>query len=587
MALIKQKNVDVVVVGCGVSGSILCMELAAAGLRVVNLERGRMIDGMREFSSPHAFDEFKYERHSDIFQNLSRETVTFRNSSSDAALPMREMGSFKLGEVVGGTALHWGTHSRRFLPWDFESLSKTIERYGPDALPQDCSMQDWGITYEELEPYYDQFEHLYGVGGKAGNLNGEIRPGGNPFEGARSREYPNPPAPMTYAGSIFAEATRKFGYTPHVNPVASMTESYVNPYRLMLGKCMRGGFCSSHGCANGAKANPLTAVMPVLSKHKNYELRPLCNVIRINLDSSGKCATGVNYIDARGREVEQPADLVILASYTFNNTRLLLLSGIGKPYDPIANTGVIGKNYSYQTGGKVTLFFEDKVFNPFMGGGARGVSIDDFNGDNFDHSGLGFVGGAYVAVSSSGAPPIKNTPVPPGTPGWGLEWKRAVSKYYNRNFSIRVTGGCQSHRGNYLDLDPTYKDANGLPLLRMTFDWTENERRMSSWISEKALDIAREIGASKLSASPTRGHYSIVPYQSTHNVGGVIMGADSMTSAVNKYLQSWDVSNLFVVGGSAFPQNSANPPTNTIGALACWVADAIKDQYLRRPGPLV
>src|SRR5690606_16074173 len=130
---------------------------------------------------------------------------------SETALPMREMGSFKLGEVVGGTALHWGTHSRRFLPWDFEPFSKTIERYGPRALPQDCSMQDWGITYEELEPYYDQFEHLYGVGGKAGNLNGEIQPWGNPFEGSRSREYPNPPAPMTYAGSIFAEAARKFG----------------------------------------------------------------------------------------------------------------------------------------------------------------------------------------------------------------------------------------------------------------------------------------------------------------------------------------------------------------------------------------
>jgi gluconate 2-dehydrogenase alpha chain len=579
--------VDVVVVGTGVSGSIMCKELAETGLKVVALERGRMIDPQHDFALPYVHDELKYDRHSDIFQNLSRETITFRNTMNETALPMREMGSFKPGEAVGGTALHWGTHTRRFLPWDFETRSRTIERYGPGMMPEDCTSQDWGVTYEELEPYYDQFEHLYGVGGKAGNLHGEIQPGGNPFEGPRSREYPNPPAPMTHAGIMFAKAAESLGYTPHVNPVASMTQAYMNPYKLMLGQCLRGGFCSSHGCANGAKASPLTTVIPALLKHENFELRPLCNVIKVNMDSDGKRATGVTYLDARGREVEQPADLVILASYTFNNTRLMLLSGIGKPYDPVSNTGVVGRNYSYQTGGKVSLFFEDQVFNPFMGGGARGTSIDDFNADNFDHAGLGFIGGSYVALSSSGAAPIKNTPVPPGTPHWGSGWKKAAAKYYNRALSIRVHGACQSYRTHYLDLDPTYRDANGLPLLRMTFDWAENEKKMSAWVTEKSAEIGRAIGASKVSASPTSGKYSIVPYQSTHNVGGAVMGADPATSAVNKYLQSWDVSNVFVVGGSAFPQNSACPPTGTIGTLACWAADNIKDQYLKKPGAMV
>ena len=78
-----------------------------------------------------------------------------------------------------------------------------------------------------------------------------------------------------------------------------------------------------------------------------------------------------------------------------------------------------------------------------------------------------------------------------------------------------------------------------------------------------------------------------MPYQSTHNIGGAVMGADPATSAVNKYLQSWDVTNVFVIGGSAFPQNSAYPPTATIGTLACWAADTIKDTYLKRPGPMV
>jgi gluconate 2-dehydrogenase alpha chain len=587
MTATKLRPVDVVVVGTGVVGSIMCKELADAGLKVVGLERGRMIDPQHDFAMPYAHDELKFDRHSDIFQNLSRETITFRNAMNETALPMREMGSFKPGECVGGTAAHWGTHTRRFLPWDFETRSRTIERYGKSQIPENCTSQDWGITYEELEPYYDQFEHLYGVGGKAGNLNGEIQPGGNPFEGPRSREYPNPPSSMTCVGTMFAKASESFGYKPYVNPTAAMTQAYMNPYKLTLGQCVRGGFCSSHGCAMGAKANPLTTVIPALLKHKDFELRPLSNVIKVNLDSGKKRAVSVTYLDARGRELEQPADLIIIASYTFNNTRLMLLSGIGTPYDPVANRGVVGRNYSYQSAGKVSVFFEEKAFNPFMGGGARGTSIDEFNGDNFDHSGLGFIGGAYIAVSSSGAMPIRATAVPPGTPRWGSEWKQAAAHYYQRNFTIALHGGSQSFRNHCLDLDPTYRDANGLPLLRMTFDWSENEKKMSAWITNKAAEIAKAMSPSRISVAPTAGHYSIVPYQSTHNIGGAVMGPDPATSVVNKYLQSWDVSNVFVIGGSAFPQNSGNPPTGTIGALACWAADSIKDLYLKRPGALV
>ncbi|MEK7876341.1 MAG: GMC family oxidoreductase, partial [Pseudomonadota bacterium] len=162
MAGTKRKPVDVVVAGTGVVGSIMCMELANAGLKVVGLERGRMVDPQHDFVMPYTHDELKYDRHSDIFQNLSRETITFRNTMNETALPMREFGSFKPGEIVGGAALHWGCHARRYLPWDFEVRSRTIARYGKSRIPQDCTSQDWGITFEELEPYYDQFEHLYG-----------------------------------------------------------------------------------------------------------------------------------------------------------------------------------------------------------------------------------------------------------------------------------------------------------------------------------------------------------------------------------------------------------------------------------------
>jgi gluconate 2-dehydrogenase alpha chain len=221
-----------------------------------------------------------------------------------------------------------------------------------------------------------------------------------------------------------------------------------------------------------------------------------------------------------------------------------------------------------------------------MGAGALGTMIDDWNGDNFDHAGLGFVGGGLVGAYSFGSRPIASLSVPPGTPRWGSGWKKTVARYYDRNFSISCDGACQSYRGNSLDLDPTYRDVYGDPLLRMTFDFHENEYRMSDYLTERALAIAARIPGARADVHRLTGPYEIVSYQTTHNTGGAVMGADPGTSVVNRYLQSWDVPNLFVVGASAFPQNAGYNPSGTVGALTFWCAEAIKERYLKRPGPL-
>jgi len=582
----KLKPVDVVTVGVGLTGTILAKELADTGLKVVGIERGRWRDTDPDFAMPGAHDELKYVIHKELMQDLSKETITFRNAMNETALPMRQLGSFLPGEGVGGAAVHWGGLTWRFLPWDFETKSRTLARYGAKQVAEECTLQDWGVTYDELEPHFNRFEYLYGVSGKAGNLQGKIIPGGNPFEGSRSKEYPNPPLKTAYSSTLFKQAVEKMGYKPFPVPTAANSRAYKNEYGATINACVYCGYCQFFACEMGAKASPQTAVLPVLMKNPNCELRTLCNVVKINLDSEKKRAVSVTYVDSRGREFEQPADLILLTSYVLNNTRLMLHSGIGKPYDPVANAGTVGRNYAYQTPSSVTLFFEDKNFNSFMGAGGLGVAIDEFNGDNFDHSGLGFIGGGFLQAGSNGARPIEIRPVPQGTPRWGGEWKKAVAKYFNRSFGITIQGACQSYRTNYLDLDPTYRDAYGLPLLRMTFDRHENETKMSVWLTNKAAEIAKAIGPAKMNVSPRTGKYTIVPYQSTHNTGGAVMGADPATSAVNKYLQSWDVPNVFVVGASAFPQNGGYNPTGTVGALTFQALEAIKTRYLKRPGAL-
>src|ERR1700682_1675311 len=149
----KLKPVDVVVVGMGVAGTLIAKELAQTGLHVVGLERGRIVDPRNEFAMPIVPDELKCGKNSDLVQTLARETLTFRNALDETALPMREIGSFMPGECVGGAGVRWAGVTWRFLPWDFEARSRTVDRYGSGHIPDDCTSQDWGITYEELEPY--------------------------------------------------------------------------------------------------------------------------------------------------------------------------------------------------------------------------------------------------------------------------------------------------------------------------------------------------------------------------------------------------------------------------------------------------
>ena len=254
------------------------------------------------------------------------------------------------------------------------------ERYGKNFIPADMTIQDWGITYDELEPYYDKFEYTAAVSGKAGNIKGQIQPGGNPFEAPRAREYPLPPLTPILASEMFAEAAKNNGYHPFPRPSANASRAYTNPDGSKFGACQYCGYCQRFGCEANAKGSPHITVIPIAMRNPNFELRTHSWVTKVLKDSDGKRVTGVTYTNVlNGEEFEQPAGMVLLCAYAINNVHLMLLSGIGEPYDPVAQTGVIGKNYCYQTGVGATLFFEGKHFNPFMSAGGSNATIDDFN----------------------------------------------------------------------------------------------------------------------------------------------------------------------------------------------------------------
>jgi gluconate 2-dehydrogenase alpha chain len=572
----------------GWTGAIAARELADTGLRIVGLERGRYRDTIPDFTAPQALDELRWNARGEMFQNLARETVTFRNKLDETALPMRRLGAFLPGEGLGGAGVHWNGQHWRFLPTDFEIRSHNEARYGKSFIDPELTVQDWGVTYDELEPYYDKFEYVCGTSGKAGNLKGTVQEGGNPFEGPRTREYPTPPLKQGYAPRLFAEAAKTLNYKPFPQPASNMSQdSYTNPDGVEMGQCTYCGFCERFGCYNWSKASPFNTVLPLALRNPNFELRCDSHVTRVELTPDRKAARGVTYVDVAGRETFQPADLVLLCAFQLHNVRLMLASGIGEPYDPNTGRGVVGKNFAYQTMGYVSAFVADKRINAYAGAGAMGMTLDEYNGDNFDHGPHGFIGGGYILATTTGNRPIQQTTLPDGAPTWASGWKRALHDWYDRYVPIQAHGSGMARRTNYIDLDPTYHDAYGVPLARITFDFPQNDLKMRSFLTDKVVEIANAMNPTHVKVSLPPVPFSIVPYQTSHITGGAITGADQATSAVNTHLQSWDVPNVFVHGACSFPQNAGYNPTNTIAALTYRSLDALKSKYLGNPGRLL
>lgn len=585
----NNKPVDVVIVGSGWGGMIMAKEIASrTSLSVLVLEKGGPFRGPAAYAEEmDEVDTFIRMRRAD---NVGNGVFTTRASLKDRAAPIRQWKDFPpTGTGMGGASDHWGATSPRLLPESFQIATHLKELHGAAKLPPNLSIQDFGITWKDIEPYYVRAEEMMGTSGKAGNLDGKKIEGGNIFEGPRSKEFPNPPHPMPYAPMLFAKAAKELGYHPFPMPSSTLSQTYTSPDGVSRPGCMYCGHCSLFGCMVGAKASPNFTLLPILEKKKNFEVRTYCQVRRV-VHKGGK-AVGVTYVDASGKEFMQPAGSVVLAAWVFNNARLLMMSGIGEQYDPMSGKGTLGKNPTYAV--NVGLdFFLDKPQNNFMGSGGLAMGIGNYSGDLGDEGAAqGAFRGGLIFAYQQGSPPVISgfgkMPDGEAPQNWGSQWKKAALKWNDRYGTFLSTENHFAYRQNYLDLDPTYRDKWGDPLLRVTMDWTDAERKQAAFISKKEVEIAKAMGAIAINARPTPSARSGPPLMvHNHSHGGAIMGASPDTSVVNPYLQHWNMPNLWVVGGSALPQGDEHS-TLTIAALAYRAADAFVTRYVKRPGALL
>jgi gluconate 2-dehydrogenase alpha chain len=570
------EKTDVVIVGVGAAGGILAAELSKAGMKVIGLERGPRLK-----TADFRLDELRYFQRQDLRPDPKRQPVTWRPNEKARANPIASQNN---GNQAGGGTVHYGTLSWRMHENDFRARSQTVERYGASAIPNDSSLTDWPVSYADLEPFYDKAEYELGVSGKAGNLQGKKVDGGNPFEGPRKREYPMPALDVDQAGVIFSEGAKKLGLHPFSSPRAITSQTYHG--RPACSYC---SFCQAFGCFIGAKSSILVTKLPEADQSGNFKLITGATCYRVNSDNSGR-ATGVSYYGPDRSDNTIEADIVILSPFIYDNTRLLLLSKTEKFPNGLANSsGHVGKHIMAHIGARVFAGYDDRHVNIFMGPSAQRHSLDDYNADNFDHSGLNFIRGAQISVAPAAleAGPIgtaMDLPPPPGTKRWGASYRDFLAKYYTRYAGFTAQTENLPYADQTIDLDPNVRDAWGMPAPRITYDWRRpNERARIEFLFGKLEEIARATGASKMWRSGTSPGSP-----GAHHEGGTRMGSDPATSVVNRYGQTWDVPNLFVIGSSTFPTMGAGfNPTLTIQALAYMSADAIVNRYRKNPGPLV
>src|SRR5215475_2628666 len=337
----RLKETDVVIIGLGAAGGVAALPLAQAGIDVVGLEAGTWLT-RKDFAPDELRNNFRGWPQG--IQKANQEIPTSRPNAASPTAPRPAI--HPMMNAVGGTSLHYWAQSWRLNPWDFKVVSETKRRYGAARIPKGSTVEDWPFGLEELEPYYDKVEYEVGVSGQAGNINGTIDKRGNIFEGPRRREYPMPALRGTEYTDRMAAVARKLGWHAFPGPAAINSQAYDE-----RPACAYHGYCNRGGCHVNAKNSTAVSTIPKAIATGRLKVVTQAVVTSVNVDERSGRVRGVTYRKG-GEEYVQPADVVLLAGYTYENVRLLLLSK-SKPFpNGLANNGgQVGRHYiTHHTG---------------------------------------------------------------------------------------------------------------------------------------------------------------------------------------------------------------------------------------------
>jgi gluconate 2-dehydrogenase alpha chain len=546
-------DIDVILIGMGGVGGVIAQRLTEAGLVVMALEAG-------PWRRPAHFlpDELGlgFYARAGLGDKFNRESPTWRTSLTS---PTREavFGYGRMVNGVGGSLTHYGAWMRRFHPHHFAMRSYAESRWGSAAIPSDSTLADWPVRYEELEPYYTEMEYHIGVAGDGDE---------NPFV-PRSKPFPLPPLRDSRLTHHFRQAAQAQGLHPYTVPAGQNSQTFAGrppmPYHPW-----GVGFGSLHS----ERWDPTYDCIPQALATGRLDLRTLCRVTRIVCDHTGH-VSGVEYLNPNNEIIMQHARTIILCAYTWENIRLMSLSGDNRHPNGLGNQyGQLGRHFMVKTSTVIAAEFEGEVWNRHTGPAAQAVLVDDFLSTDFDSVRNGFLGGGSPGVEMQTLPlRISAELRPPDVPAWGETYKDSLRRWHNKTY-IGVQQDSLPYQDNFVDLDPLVRErsALGLPVVRATYHVHANEQRISAYMEDWGEDILKQMGATRTWRA---GRFASVG--TCHELGGARMGDDPTHTVVDADLQVHDTPGLHVYGGAVFPSCPGINPTHTMLALCLRAADRL------------
>jgi len=533
----------VIVVGSGASGGWAAKQLSEAGLRVAMLDAGRPQQD-KNFTEHEQAYQLKYRNQADAYMRRTRPVQKdcyacmeynadwFCNDIDEpyttaAGKPFSWQGRTRM---IGGRTNIWGRQSYRLSQQDLKG--KSFDGYG----------DDWPLNYSDLAPYYDRVEEYVGITGIRENVP-ELPDG-----------HFQPPMGLTCAETLFRTRVKdKLGWTATLGRSANLTKPTNGRAPChYCGPCERG--CITHSYFNAA----FTTVADAL-KTGRCTLIPNAMVHQVLMDQVTGKARGVSYVDRNTRQTrEVTAKVVLLCAQALESTRILLNSAPGG----LANSsGVLGHYLMDHiwVGGGASGDFPEMGEKASVNGPRRPDGIYVIRFQNTPRGprskdfirGYGFQGGGATSFSMA-------------APGFGAAYKKAV---LDPQTSVRVVGfgECLARYENHVAIDPTVVDTFGIPVLRISMQFGDNERAMIKDMAKTGVQMMEAAGARNVQPFEVPDR---VPGYGIHEVGVARMGESPKTSVLNQFMQTHDVKNLFVMDGSCFVSIGCQNPTLTIMALA-------------------
>jgi choline dehydrogenase-like flavoprotein len=528
---VGDEPVDVLVIGAGASGAAFTWSLSRAGIKALCLDQGGWVDPQ---SYPPTRDDWELHRYTDMHPDPNVRRLPADYPLNNDATPIIPL----MFNAVGGSTIHWSGHFPRFRPSDFRV--KTL----------DGVADDWPLSYQDLEPYFDLNDRMMGVSGLSGDPAYPPKP-----------PRQTPPIPLGKLGETIVTGFDRLGWHWWPSDSAIITRDYDG--RRGCNNC---GPCDL-GCPIGAKASTDITYWPkALALGASLQTQARVREITVGRDG---LADGVVYHNHAGQVVEQKAKAVVVACNGVGTSRLLLNSRSSLFPNGIANgSGLVGKNLMFHPYAVVTGVFDERLEgykgpNPCMiwsqefyetdpsRGFVRGYSFQVVRG--LDPVGTA-VGGSAGAGTGARLP-------------WGSGHRAAYDSRFDRMLRVVVVGEDLPEEHNRVELDTQLTDSDGIPAPRVSYTLSENSRRLMDHAIARAAEVLDAAGAREMITTP------LIRYGGWHLMGTARMGVDPATSVVDAEGRCHEVPNLYIIDGSVMPTCGAVNPTSTIQAVALWMAD--------------